>query len=661
MRISTFLVATVPWCAFLKVGAASAVEETLEQLPVHPLSHLCLEMRDHIFALAKIDDLYALAQFLNSSKTARQAGPSKQFVDRLLEKGARDLASCCTRCGNDGSPAAERILASLRGVVRARCDLPLVFENVSDDALAEMAMRFERHFIECGNVSRNELWQRTCMEALIGKNTLEALFDHFSSPFKEQNGLLMAKAVASRGDFAALELLVQKGQVKWDRSMAEALIPSIAYGGSIEFFDELSARVPDHDGLLDRLTRTTEKWDRVDLFEVALERTLQKLGEAEREKYLKNRLLKASLHGAVKIVKLLDERFLATRDRLLVDRCLFRAAISGNVLILRHFLWDEAQGGESSSFVLEDPTIARLLVGAAENNHVDVLHFLLFDLRLCRRGGMVAVFVVAAFAKAVVHGHFDVVKWMLRTDEDGRLHFPLLNHPESAKAALRGVIGQGRLDRLQYLLEQKGHVCADRPRLHVWDTVIEGGLALETACKVGKIDLVRFLLKRDAITGQYLVPGMDLATQGGAALCYACGGGHVEVVAELLKRDENGGFVHAGIDPAYDANTPLIWAASQGHSRVVEFLLQGELGEDGTMEYSLPGIDPAAQNNAPLRMACLGNHANVVEVLLQRSPQGEYIHRNVVIPNGLIEQVVGWNSFSVQRVLLEHHPLEGRY
>ena len=101
----------------------------------------------------------------------------------------------------------------------------------------------------------------------------------------------------------------------------------------------------------------------------------------------------------------------------------------------------------------------------------------------------------------------------------------------------------------------------------------------------------------------------------------------VNIIKELLKN---------GADPTRHNNAPIIYASTNGHSDVVEVLLQdgradptaGEnccirnasyYGHTKVIELLLQDgrADPTAQNNFALRRACIYGRTDVVALLLQ--------------------------------------------
>jgi ankyrin repeat protein len=112
---------------------------------------------------------------------------------------------------------------------------------------------------------------------------------------------------------------------------------------------------------------------------------------------------------------------------------------------------------------------------------------------------------------------------------------------------------------------------------------------LVQACKIGKVEIVKKLLKQ---------PNINLSYDDGFAFQCAVYYGHDDIV-KLLLADKR-------LDPTLDNNFAICWASENPHSeKCIKLIL-----EDGR-------IDPSENGNEPLYNACLKNNYDIVNILLQ--------------------------------------------
>jgi hypothetical protein len=112
--------------------------------------------------------------------------------------------------------------------------------------------------------------------------------------------------------------------------------------------------------------------------------------------------------------------------------------------------------------------------------------------------------------------------------------------------------GAGDLAEVQRLI-------GEDPRLLNADFGVWGPTPLRSACRGGRLEVVRWLLDQGAVIGN--------------ALCYASAGGHLPMVRLLLER---GADPTLTIDEPYSSDhesTPLIKACTGGHLETVRCLL----------------------------------------------------------------------------------------
>jgi len=124
-----------------------------------------------------------------------------------------------------------------------------------------------------------------------------------------------------------------------------------------------------------------------------------------------------------------------------------------------------------------------------------------------------------------------------------------------------------------------------------------GWTALMKASFYGHEEVVRVLLNAGANAGVY---GGE---QADSSLTLASANGHVDIVKALLLSEGGRGTLNMKDAGGW---TPLVWAAQQGHAKVVRLLLSA-----GAL------IDGAPDGGSPLAGATAAGHLDVIRILLE--------------------------------------------
>ncbi len=279
---------------------------------------------------------------------------------------------------------------------------------------------------------------------------------------------------------------------------------------------------------------------------------------------------------------------------------------------------------------IQDTTGLTALACAAKNGHIDVIRCLIAhgaDISLGDKPGSLP------FYRATQIGHLEAME-ILQPDEKHPEHNLLLLH-----LAIAHAIESGKPEALAFikrLIEERrgpgtesgskwyncckyyyrrgvtpllnaaasGQVAMMQWALECDDARIDeidsdGNCALHFAARYGHTDAVQFLLERNAELVK-IKNGTETCPER-TALHDAAEGGHLEVIFQLLFR------YNAEVD-SKDAlgRTPLLRAASNGHTRALQLLIGFEAS---------PAIADEMENTA-LHLAALHGHRVCIEVLL---------------------------------------------
>eukprot|EP01124_Arcella_intermedia_P001090 TRINITY_DN10588_c0_g1_i1.p1 TRINITY_DN10588_c0_g1~~TRINITY_DN10588_c0_g1_i1.p1 ORF type:complete len:901 (+),score=214.20 TRINITY_DN10588_c0_g1_i1:194-2704(+) len=226
----------------------------------------------------------------------------------------------------------------------------------------------------------------------------------------------------------------------------------------------------------------------------------------------------------------------------------------------------------------------------------------------------------ATIIHACTHGMLDIVQLLLKD--------PRVDPSDNRDTALRAAASNGHVDVVRLLLSDK--------RV---SPSAAGNSAIITACENGHYEIFALL---------YADPRVEI--QFPLLLSAAIQGGSFQIVEELLHTPNIADLVNPAtfdplaiaiqwhshkivellldsealrplINPACHENLPLLWAARNGYTEIVEILLCDSR------------VDPCAADNTALRQAVLGNHHRVVELLLKDHRPDPSFEENLLIRN----------------------------
>ena len=431
-------------------------------------------------------------------------------------------------------------------------------------------------------------------------------------------------------DVDTFEMLMNEASLTIEWPLAMTILPDIGYSGSVEFFTKFIQHFPECNQHLDKLIGKILRWDRLGLFSVVFERWLQGIKLRKQISCIEDTFVASCSRGAMKITKLLWDKCPISIVPRIMNASLLGALTFGNLSTLRYFLLDEPR---DCRHVLLPPEFREMLLAAVTNDQVEIMRFLLFDLPPCLDAETVQYY-SALFAEAAALGRFDIMDLLLGPDRYGQLLAPQLDTPEAIRNTLQHIGRSGRVDSLEHLLGWSAGHHGSRPRLLELYAVIAENTLLCNACALGHLNMVKFLLCKDSVSGQYLIPGINPAAYRHRPLIQACRNGHTEVVKELLHRDEQNNPIHAKVNPAFDNNQPLFEAVCEGRLQIVEFLLDGAPGPNRRIQYAFPGVH--AGRVGLLHAAVEGRHLQVATFLLRCNEDNVFVHYNIDIPVNII-------------------------
>lgn len=590
------------------------------------MADLPLEVRDILFSIL---DLVDYVRFLTASPGALLLRASAHYEEDRLKRGAERLTRFERgeeECDDDG-PQVEDLITGVRILIGLRSGLPMRCRMASRDKLAR---QFERVHARCESFCTGSLWSATCFAGLIDRIELHSLYAHLDGQFVSRNGAAMMRGAALIGDFETLQFLVQTTNTAWEVA-AELVASAIAQGGSRSLFKKILAHASLAPFMSVAFHQLLVKLGRDQLFEHFAKRSRDRTSEVPPQ--LVETVCELScVHQRAIMVHYLVKYFPEHLGQLKLSASLRRTIEAGNMEILKTLLWDAINDEKRTNIQLTVGDRIGMLESAVQHGRIGMLEFLLREYKM-ELGDVRESDLQRIFAMAVEGGHLEAIRLLLQEGPDGHPLIADLGFDSLASDVLGALGRSGRMDVIdEFFRRQAG---GDR-RFVTFGFGAGANKLLRAACGADNLDFVRFLLQRDAATGNFILPGIDPAADHNDALVLAARRGHLRVVAELLQLDAQGNPLYPGVDPAADDNCMLRVAVACERFPVVEFLLQLVTRSDGTVAYRYPGIDVAVQDDYILRTAVERQDRALLELLLRRDANRRFVLPGMRVPLHLV-------------------------
>lgn len=606
---------------FLSLGCGASLPNS-EHSVLANFRGLSKEALDEIFIAQDIREYF---QFLSQSDAAPELRASINAEKEIIKKAAEEMENLQFNKEEDYQQF-DSLAAAVRLVVRLHWDSRLDYITAAGEIVPSGIQRYN----ECSAFSKTGQWKRTCMAALIQDH-----FCHFDSKTITDNLEVMVSAAVSIGDwdiFFALFIMLQPQQrADFLITIAEA----IGYYGSAEFFDSVSFLYEEHSWkLVLHMLRPVVGFRRQELQSHLLE-LVSSLPEKKQTKILGPFYRVACLFGRGSLFQALYEQYPLSQVHALVA---LEAAAKGKQLnVFEQVLSLIEQPGETKGlYHLPRTVIYDCFLNAANNNDLSMMKFLISKYQRDYRC-MFAFFWSAAGVRNV-----EIVNLLLGQYEDHQYYLPVVTQ-DIFSTAMSVLASAYRWDLIRCFTDGldkddrfDGLTLPDDtlPFNQECSTRIDVNSLFQEACKVGHLDCVKFLLRKDE-NGHFAVPGIDPAANESMAVYEACKHGHLLIVMLL--------FMHEAVDPATMNNGPIRVAAQYKHWDIVRFLLLDTFKYGGrTYRVRGRGIDPAVEDNELLRYAAYYNKKDVILLLLRRDANGNQVYPGVVIPKDVQYITCGW-------------------
>lgn len=634
------------------------------------------EVRDMLLSELSLS---TYAAYLTSHASPHLVKATDATAFRLLNRGAEEFTCLNVACASERDRII-RILSSVQTILRVHSSISLsscATPASEDPSVLTAAACLETRFGEVAALSTSSLWKGACMAGLASISTLKCIVPKLSSTFVEDHKGSLFFVLAMEGESAALKQVIDKHHAT-TREAIKSIVHGAALGGSIELFEMLRTRYPvigEHlpDIAIWALVLHRKALHKRVCLEISSERNRKK-----RSIHIRRLLLGSCSFGCYDLAKRLLLHHSNVWKPEDVKTCIRYAAANRNLLILKLLLADPEC--RFLRFTLHKHGLHTYLVSAAKHDHVDVLVslFLAHDAQLQAtwiemvssippddhvkaferfprdwhiQEDLVAV-VPRLIAVAAACGSFAIMDLLLARDRAGKFLVPGMDFDGKRNFIIESAISSGRVDVIEYLLAWKtsGGEQLD-PRFRILAEAEDRHRALVLACELGQLDIVRFLLQRDA-EGRFVVAGIDPACWDNTPLESACRQGHLPIVQELLRMDEDGRPVYQTVRVAARRNRALGIAAHQGRFSIVKFLLQQRLGADDQLHYVFEGVDPTAGGQMVVRCAAVYQRIDFLKYLLRRI-EGRYVHPGVAVPDDLLVMIVREGTLDILRLLLK--------
>lgn len=594
--------------SFSVLGHASELEP--ESSSYHLLSRLPPELLHMVYQHL---DICEYAGLLKASMVVRERIGGRSVEHELMTRAAAEMEALDLE-KETGRHRLGQLVSAIRTTLRVRSKLPIDCPVPT----RKLATSLWRHFRWCAQFSSSHQWQRTCMAALIGKNTLAQHLKFFSPKVLLSHAGLMLQAAASVGDFETLCSICEAIDCEWDQDLLQTIVKDIGYSGSVEFFDSLLVSFPDlqyflmrgaaseaiaygRRSLLDRILQM------VDLLPTSAEPgvDVDKEEESESSRMIRELVCASCFVGDLVLTRELYEKY--APSKLISARCLEAAARGGRLSILEFVV---EQGVAFSQ--LPELVYHTCFRRAIKKHHGSVVQWLL------SQRDENGYSLLSPFADAAEFGNLAVMKLLLGRDEHNEYFIP--QFPDDFLAVTVSVaVARDRLDVLEQLMALRDD--PEEERFERLDLMVSDNDLFRLACSRESLNVAKFLLQQDQKKG-LARDGRSLADARDEALHHACQHGHLSIVQLLLTHD--------CVKPAA-GDTKLIRVAAQNHHwNIVNLLLQTS-SLYGGKPYPIQGMDPGAHDDAVLLHAIAAGAIETVRLLLRRNADSSRVPLTIAI------------------------------
>lgn len=501
----------------------------------------------------------------------------------------------------------ESIVAAIRQFIKFLPGQPLVEgETISGagDEIRKITEKFwgDSYFSKCAR----QILFSALIENLHGINIDMGVFEEYRWD--------IMYAAALNGDYDQLTALMDKAKLGWN-SHASYLVPAIAQSGSAQLFTKVvqgsSLQVFMHKSFWERVI----KFDKRELF---LEFVLQMAPgiDGNNIKVLESIYWICCHQERQELVRILVEHTFTSLRRIDSMGNLYHLISVGNMDILVMLLGDSASPGlwKSSSVNQYD-----LLTCARRLDRVDMFRFMLL------LDSIDESVLLNVFSSAVSNGCIEIMELLLGARSDGRVWISTL---VMVNDKIIGNIGySGRVDVLEFFLRRRDE---GDPRFDGFSVGMGDNEILCSACDWGRHELVKYLLRKNDETHEFMFPDVNPAARNNCPLSNAIK--HIEVAEELLKRDETGGMIYPGVAVTTKV---LINTNFKG----LEYLLQTVENEDCSVRYKFPVIDINTDDHSLLKRLIQDKCVDKLRFLLRRNLLGKFVLPGVNVPECFLESL----------------------
>lgn len=511
----------------------------------------------------------------------------------------------------------ESTINSARALVKLRLESSIgkseTLASVDKDHLDKVLGEFLKYE---SLLPDSAIWRQVCLAALL-ETVHPDQFATINTEFvrKYQNDMLCA--AAANDNYDQIDALMQKLEIAWIDA-ATIVAPSIAQSGSVDLF----SRVLSHSSLevfsSFQFCLTLILLNKKDLFQEYM-RQLVASHDTANLNHLNRICLACCLYQRAEFVKILVTEVPDLPTHIDPTESLKASITTGNQSIFDAFLVDlESFDNESLDFF-------QIVMLAIKYSRLEMVQSMI------QKGLFKHIDdddLVRIFSLVVMEGRMELMELLLGKGRNGQWLMPNIVISPEYGDVVSSMIHSGRVQVLDLFLRQwaGGDSRFAHFSMGQWEN-----LALRTACNYGKLELVRYLLRRDESTGRLVFPHVDPAGRDNESLLNAIR--HLEIVQELLSQDDHGNLVHPGVA----VTEKILVRAADGPFPVLAFLLQTIIQEDGSVGFRFPGINVNASHHYLLRSLTDREKVTSLMFLLQRNPLGVFRIPGLQIPLDLVE------------------------